>query len=74
MMHEKSKRRHEAMLRAALPWPGQVDLILDRYADGLLRATEWDADQWGFDPGRWMAAERAELARRGGCNWPVEVI
>jgi hypothetical protein len=74
MMHEKARARYEAMLRDCLPWPSQVDTVLDQYADGLLRATEWDAGQWGFDPDRWMEKERAELASRGGQNRPMEVI
>lgn len=74
MMHAKAKARYEAMLRDCLPWPDQVDIVLDRYADSLLRATEWDAGQWGFDPDRWMEAERVELAGRGGCDRPREII
>jgi hypothetical protein len=73
-MHTKAKARYEAMLRDALPWPSQVDILLDQYADSLLRATEWDAGRWGFDPDRWFAAERVQLARRGGTDWPREVI
>ena len=41
-----------------------VDCWLDLRIDYTERATEWDADQWGFDPTRWMAAERAEMERR----------
>ncbi len=74
MMHEKAKRRHEAQIRDAVPYPRQLDILLDQYADELLRATEWDADQWGFDSDRWMEAERVALARRGGRDWPAEVI
>lgn len=37
-------------------------------------ATEWDADQWGFDPDRWMETERVVLASRGGCDWPTEAV
>ncbi len=42
--------------------PGSTDYWLDVWLDLTLRATEWDAPLWGFDPARWMAAERAELA------------
>lgn len=41
-----------------------VDHYLDQWLDYTQRATEWDADLWGFDPTRWMAAERAEMDRR----------
>jgi hypothetical protein len=38
-----------------------LDLILD-YTQN---ATEWDADQWGLDPDRWMEAERDEMEHTG---------
>lgn len=73
MMHEKARARHERQIRAART-PGERDAQLDQYADGLLRATEWDADQWGLDPDHWMEAERVELTSRGGRDWPQEAI
>jgi hypothetical protein len=86
VMHEKAAERQRDRLRmaaAALNHPDPVrradarralDTWLDAYADSLLRATEWDAGQWGFNPDKWMAAERVQLASRGGCHWPREVI
>lgn len=71
MMHEKARQRHIDRIREASP--DKRDFWLDQFADSLLRATEWDADQWGFDPDRWMAAERAEIERRGGPVHPREV-
>jgi hypothetical protein len=70
-MHEKAKARMVGQLLTATS-PGQVDAVLDQLYDGTVRATEWDADMWGFDPDRWMEAERVELARRGGTYWPSE--
>ncbi len=43
--------------------PGSTDYWLDRWLDLTLRATEWDAELWGFDP-RWMAVERAAMTNR----------
>lgn len=40
------------------------DELLDRWLDYRDRATEWDAQNWGFDPDTWMAKERAELVKR----------
>lgn len=52
-----------------------IDEQLDQMTDAVSRATEWDADFWGFDPTRWMAAERVELVNRAdGATWPREVI
>lgn len=48
--------------------PANVDTYLDIWWDYTERATEWDADQWGFDPTRWMEKERAEMESRvKGC-------
>lgn len=44
--------------------PGSADHWLDQWLDVTTRATEYDAALWGFDPTRWMAAERAEMERR----------
>jgi len=86
VMHERAAERQRARLRLAAEdlanaSPDRVararrdmDVWLDYYADSLLRVTEWDADQWGFDPDRWMEKERVELTKRGGQNWPREVI
>jgi hypothetical protein len=52
------------MMRNRREHPASADYWLDRIIDVTTRATEWDADQWGFDPTRWMAAERAEMERR----------
>lgn len=41
--------------------PESVDYWLDQWWDMTQRATEWDADAWGFDP-QWMAEERARMA------------
>lgn len=72
-MHEKARQRHERELLAART-PKERDAVLDRYCDSLLRATEWDAQQWGFDPDRWFERERVQLAERGGSFWPVEIV
>ena len=74
MMHAKAVARYHREIIAALGDPAALDRALDLYADSLYRATEWDADQWGFDPDRWMAAERSELAARGGAEYPREAI
>jgi hypothetical protein len=58
--HPKAFARMANELRAARSRDHQ-DQILDRWNDAALLATEWDADQWGFDPDRWMAKERAQL-------------
>lgn len=74
MMGDAAKACYEGMLRDCLPHPIRFAELLDQYADGLLRATEWDAEQWGFDPQKWMIRERLTMAHRGGHNWPTEVI
>lgn len=50
------------------------DAALDALWDVIGRATEWDADGWGFDPIVWMATERAEMNRRANNLgfWPGE--
>lgn len=54
--------------------PGSVDYWLDYWIEYTTMATEWDAGEWGFDPCRWMQAERDELTKRaGGKLWPKEV-
>ncbi len=70
-MHPRARNRMVVKIQVAAT-PYRRDLYLDQYADALLRATEWDADQWGFNPSRWMEDERAELAARGGRDWPTE--
>ena len=44
--------------------PLVIDELLDRWIDLRMRASEWDAQQWGFDLDSWMRAERAEMAKR----------
>lgn len=44
--------------------PASADYWLDQWLDVTTRATEWDAVQWGFDPTRWMAEERALMRKR----------
>lgn len=34
------------------------DGLLDIWIDYRDRATEWDAEQWGFNPDTWMLKER----------------
>lgn len=41
-----------------------LDELLDQWFDYACRVTDWDAEQWGLDPDRWMRAERAEMYRR----------
>lgn len=53
-----------AVRLAATADPATVDLLLDQWLDYRDYATEWDAGQWGFQPDRWCARERAELIRR----------
>lgn len=43
--------------------PEVVDQLLDQWSDYRDRATDWDGDQWGFDPDTWMKQERAEMAK-----------
>ena len=71
MMHEKARLRIEMRIRNA-PDPQAIDAWLDLYYDSAHRATEWDADRWGFDADRWMESERVKLAKRGGPDWPEE--
>jgi hypothetical protein len=70
-MHEKPRLRIETRIREAEP--DAVDAWLDLYYDSAHRATEWDADRWGFNADRWMQAERAVIANRGGKDWPTEI-
>lgn len=70
-MHEKARNR---MVRQILQASSRaaIDAALDQMHDSATRATNWDADKWGFDPDRWMESERVELMRRGGTDWPTE--
>lgn len=43
-------------------WP--IDGLLDQLFDLTCRATEWDGQQWGFDPDRWMSDERMAMNHR----------
>lgn len=43
--------------------PGRRDELLDQWVDIRDRATEWDADQWGFAPDDW---EKRVLATMDG--------
>jgi hypothetical protein len=61
--HEKAIKRLQRRVAAAKNREEQ-DAALDQILDVTQRATEWDADQWGFDPDRWMEAERVEINRR----------
>lgn len=45
--------------------PDRRNELLDEWLDARDRATEWDADQWGFDPDGWCLKERTEMERRG---------
>lgn len=40
------------------------DELLDQWLDYRYLASEWDGEQWGFDPETWMEKERAELLSR----------
>ena len=70
-MHPKARHRMITNIQVAAD-PKRQDFYLDQFADSLLRATEWDAEQWGFDADRWMETERIQLAERGGRFWPKE--
>ncbi|MFD5883857.1 hypothetical protein [Streptomyces yangpuensis] len=48
-----------AQLRRARD-PAWRDHLLDIWIDIRDRATEWDARQWGFDPGTWAQRIVAE--------------
>ena len=85
MMHQKAVDRiREGFTRAAMAATREpshrvghlctVDHWLDQYLDSSMRATEWDADQWGFGAGTWMEAERAQMNARSGTFWPKEII
>lgn len=90
-MHDKAKRRHEDGIKRAVRRyetlrdhghpedaaraKAEVDMALDQYADSLLRATEWDADKWGFDSDRWMEAERVQMLEAAeGKTYPKERV
>jgi hypothetical protein len=59
--HQKSLERIARNIREH---PGSADYWLDQWIDVTTRATEWDAEHWGFHPDKWMAAERLELEQR----------
>ncbi len=40
-----------------------VDEILDYWNKCTKLVTEWDAEQWGFNPVTWMVKERAQMER-----------
>lgn len=58
--HQKALDRLYGVLANAKT-RNEQDQVLDRILDATTMATEWDADQWGFDPTRWMAEERAKM-------------
>lgn len=64
--HPRALVRVDQAIREAIARrdPNAVDELLDRRYDAEYRATEWDADQWGFDPDRWCETERVQL---GAC-------
>lgn len=64
--HQRALDRMDERLRIATTdptsaWAGSVDKLLDQRWDVMHRATEWDAEKWGFDPDRWCEAERVQL-------------
>ena len=59
--------RIDAMITASLRKTGsrdEVNLLLERRFDAAHRATEWDAEQWGFDPHGWCSLMRLEMSSR----------
>jgi hypothetical protein len=79
MMHQNAKDRYrDIWLRcirlAKAGNPEALELAddwLDMYNESNTHATEWDADQWGFDSDRWMERERLILQKRAnGQLWP----
>lgn len=74
--HEKAIKRITNKIRLTRrTGVGSVDQLLEDLYDVTHRATEWDADQWGFDPGLWMQAERnvMDVRARNMGFWPREV-
>lgn len=65
MMHDLAKQRYEQMLRECRR-PESVDALLDQYADSLLCATEWDADQWGLPTEEMKTPLGSILSKAGG--------
>lgn len=39
-----------------------IDRWLDEWITYQFMATEWDADQWGFDTDQWMRKERKRMS------------
>lgn len=56
MMHQKARDGLFEDIRKATP--ERRDYYLDLYLKWRDGVTEWDADQWGFDPDTWMWVER----------------
>ena len=73
MMHETAREYLLSRIRVATS-PGFRDQLLEQLYDADNRATDWDARQWGFQPDKWMAAERLAMRNAGGCDWPAEVV
>lgn len=44
--------------------PLVVDQCLELWLDYLFLATEWDAEQWGFKPDKWLVTERGLMDKR----------
>lgn len=57
---ERAFEHLRTRLRGASDRPMQ-DEILDLWLDFRDLATEWDAQQWGFNPDTWMLKERNEM-------------
>lgn len=62
--------RRACAARACAPPDGKaalslhIDRLLDEWGDYMLRATEWDAQYWGFDDGTWMVQERKNMVKQ----------
>jgi hypothetical protein len=75
-MHKDAAQRYHELISEA-PDLATREHWLDQYADALLRATEWDADQWGLPTEEMKTPLGAILSKAGGEQaelWPREVV
>lgn len=58
-----AKRTHTRVPGTYQAYSALIDQVLDEWYDIQYRATEWDADMWGFSES-WMARERSYMNKR----------